>query len=261
MPAVGQLLVGPAVEQVELADRGAAEAVDHQRDPVAGLVRQVGDDGLEQLVDDRRWRGFSFARRRPGSPWMPTPISISSSPSSNSGEPLAGGVQAVSAMPMVRVTLLTFSPIRDELVEVGALLGGRADRLHHEEVAGDAAAADRVGRVLHRDVVVDEERADRDVLGLGHLLRHLEGHPVAGVVVDQQQHALGRGDAAWWSPARSPSAARRRRRPDRRRRACPCRPPSRAPARGRSRSPGRSRPCSSLGRVGPHDQVVVRART
>ena len=51
-------------------------------------------------------------RSRPGSPWMPTPISISSGPSSNSGEPLAGGVQAVSATPMVRVTSLTFVPIR-----------------------------------------------------------------------------------------------------------------------------------------------------
>ena len=43
---------------------------------------------------------------------MPTPISISSSPSSNSGDPLAGGVHDVSAMPIVRVTELTFSPIR-----------------------------------------------------------------------------------------------------------------------------------------------------
>ena len=52
----------------------------------------------------------SFSRRRPGSPWIPTPISISSSPSSNSGEPLAGGVHEVSAMPIVRVTELTRSP-------------------------------------------------------------------------------------------------------------------------------------------------------
>ena len=40
------------------------------------------------------------------------PTSISSSPSWKSGSPLAGGVQADSAMPMVRVTELTFSPIR-----------------------------------------------------------------------------------------------------------------------------------------------------
>ena len=43
---------------------------------------------------------------------MPTPTSIASPPRSNSGEPLAGGVQAVSATPMERVTELTFSPMR-----------------------------------------------------------------------------------------------------------------------------------------------------
>ena len=40
---------------------------------------------------------------------MPTPISISSSPRSNSGDPLAGGVHDVSAIPIVRVTELTRS--------------------------------------------------------------------------------------------------------------------------------------------------------
>ena len=43
---------------------------------------------------------------------MPTPISISSPPSSKSGEPLAGGVHDVNAMPIVLVTEFTFSPIR-----------------------------------------------------------------------------------------------------------------------------------------------------
>ena len=52
----------------------------------------------------------SFSRLRPGSPWIPTPISISSSPRSNSGEPLDGGVHEVRAMPIVRVTELTRSP-------------------------------------------------------------------------------------------------------------------------------------------------------
>ncbi len=52
----------------------------------------------------------SFSRRRPGSPWMPTPISISSSPISKSGEPFAGGVHEVSATPIERVTEFTRSP-------------------------------------------------------------------------------------------------------------------------------------------------------
>ena len=56
--------------------------------------------------------GAIALRSRPGSPWMPTPISISSSPSPNSGDPFAGGVQAVRATPMVRVTSFTFLPMR-----------------------------------------------------------------------------------------------------------------------------------------------------
>src|SRR5215469_16374213 len=122
----------------------------------------------------------SFSRRRPGSPWMPTPISISSSPSSNSGEPLAGGVHEVSAIPIVLVTELTLLPIRSSSSS-GAPFS-------------DAAPTDRVRRVLHRHVVVDDERADGHAVGLGHLLAHLEGHPVTGVVVDDVQHARGRGE-------------------------------------------------------------------
>jgi hypothetical protein len=52
----------------------------------------------------------------------------------------------------------------------------------------------RPGRVLDRDVVVDDQRPDGDPVGLGHLLAHLERHPVAGVVVDDVQHALRRGE-------------------------------------------------------------------
>ena len=72
-------------------------------------------------------------------------------------------------MPMVRVTELTRSPEGDQLVELRALLGGGADGLDDEEVAGHAAPPDRVGRVLHGDVVVDDDGADLDALGLGQL--------------------------------------------------------------------------------------------
>ena len=190
----------------------------------------------------------SFSRRRPGSPWMPTPISISSSPSSNSGEPFAGGVHDVSAMPIVRVTRVDAVAELDELLELRAALGRRADGLDDEEVPRDAAAADGVRRVLHRDVVVDDDRGDLDVLGLGELAPHVEAHLVAGVVVDDVQDALRAGQQLASSRTRSPTAGRRTRRPGRRRRACPCRRPSRAPARGRSRSPGRSTPCRRAGR-------------
>ena len=133
-----------------------------------------------------------MSRRRPGSPWMPTPTSISSSPISKIGVPLAGGVQQVSATPIVRTLLLTLSASLSKLVEARAFLGGRAAGLDHEEVAGHAAAADRVRAVLHRDVVVDDERLHLDAFGLGHLDGHVPAHPVALVVVDQHEDALRR---------------------------------------------------------------------
>jgi hypothetical protein len=42
------------------------------------------------------------SRRRPGSPWMPMPTSISLSGRSKVGVPAAGTVHEVSAMPMLR---------------------------------------------------------------------------------------------------------------------------------------------------------------
>ena len=51
--------------------------------------------------------GAIFSRWRPGSPWMPMPISISPSGRSKEGLPLAGTVQEVRAMPMERPAALT----------------------------------------------------------------------------------------------------------------------------------------------------------
>ena len=72
---------------------------------------------------------------------MPTPISISSSPSSKSGEPFAGGVQAVSATPIVRVTELTrLAESRRGRLQVRTLLGGRADALTTKKLRHATAA-------------------------------------------------------------------------------------------------------------------------
>jgi hypothetical protein len=51
--------------------------------------------------------GASFTRSRPGSPWMPIPISISSSPRSKVGFPAAGTMHEVNAMPMLRALAFT----------------------------------------------------------------------------------------------------------------------------------------------------------
>lgn len=53
--------------------------------------------------------GCSLTFSRPGSPWIPMPSSISSSPSSNDGSPECGTVHGVSATPIERTWRTTFS--------------------------------------------------------------------------------------------------------------------------------------------------------
>ncbi len=71
--ALRQQFVRVPVQQVQLADRGATEPVDHQRHIVAGPERQVGDDGFEQLINDLVGAGqLLSAAPRYGSPAMTT---------------------------------------------------------------------------------------------------------------------------------------------------------------------------------------------
>ena len=56
--------------------------------------------------------------------------------------------------------------------------------------AGNAAAANGVKGVLHGDVVVDDDLVDLDAFHIGHIGSHFEVHDIAGVVLDDQQHAL-----------------------------------------------------------------------
>ena len=79
----------------------------------------------------------SATRRRPGSPWMPTPISISVAPMSKVGLPAAGTVQLVSATPMERVA--RFNP----WVNAFAVMNPRA-----LQAAGESEARWRAGRPL-----------------------------------------------------------------------------------------------------------------
>ena len=89
---------------------------------------------------------------------MPTPISISFSPSWKVGLPAAGTVQLVSATPIERgggVHLLAQGLAGRE---IGACFGGGADDLLDQEGAGHAAPAGGVGRVLDGDVVIGDDR-------------------------------------------------------------------------------------------------------
>ena len=89
---------------------------------------QVLEDRLESRSTS--WSaGSSLIRSRPGSPWMPMPISISSSASVKLGSPACGTMQGVSARPIDRAFAFTRSAIVGDLVERVAALGRRSGDL------------------------------------------------------------------------------------------------------------------------------------
>src|SRR6516164_4132863 len=108
----------------------------------------------------------SLLRHRPGSPWMPTPTSISSGPSENVGLPAAGTVHGVNAIPNEPVRSFTSRP-----------------RSRKSSSAGDASPAGRPGRVGNGDVVVGHHRFHLSVAGHGQFGCHLKVHNVAFVVL------------------------------------------------------------------------------
>src|SRR3984885_4450468 len=80
-----------------------------------GNSQQLGP--LDKILEDRVEQlgaiasaGASDTLRRPGSPWMPTPISISLSANVKFGRPAAGTVHGSSATPIERVRRLTSLP-------------------------------------------------------------------------------------------------------------------------------------------------------
>ena len=103
--------------------------------------------------------GASLTRSRPGSPWMPTPISISSSARVNDGSPECGTVHGVSAMPIDRTWELTRSAIAVTAARSSPRAAARAGDLLHQHGAADAAPAGGPGGVLDGDVVVDDHGA------------------------------------------------------------------------------------------------------
>jgi dihydroxyacetone kinase-like protein len=86
-----------------------AGAAAEQRRPLKEVV-----DVCRKVNDNARSMGMALTSCTPpakGSPWMPTPISISSSPSSNVGLPAAGTEHDVSAIPMLRAFAFTSRPM------------------------------------------------------------------------------------------------------------------------------------------------------
>ena len=90
------------------------------------------------------------------------PTSISSSGRSNVGLPAAGTVHEVSAMPHAAARRVHLAGDVGDLGEAAALLGRGARDLLDQHGDADAAPADGVEAVLHRDVVVGHDRDDLD---------------------------------------------------------------------------------------------------
>ena len=133
----------------------------------------------------------SFLRDRPGSPCMPTPISISSSVSVKIGVTFSrrcAACESHSHRPGERIYSLTEL---DKLLESRSRFGGCSNRFDHKKVSGYAPTPNRIGTVLHGDIVIDKNRLDRDPLCFEHFAGHLEGHSIAAVVIDDVQNALG----------------------------------------------------------------------
>ena len=189
MPRSARNFRARVVGQVQLDQRGAAHAVDEQQRVVAGGERQVLDDRAPAAAATISSAGASLIRSRPGSPWMPTPISISSSARVKDGSPECGTVHGVRAMPMVRTWALTRSRDRGDRGQVVPAGGGRAGDLLQQDGAADPAPAGGPGGVLDGHVVVDDHAGDLDVLGGGQLGGGLEVEHIAGVVLDDVQHA------------------------------------------------------------------------
>jgi hypothetical protein len=89
--------------------------------------------------------------------------------------PAAGVVQAVSATAKEAECSLTRRP--------SSFGGGRAGHLLDDQRRGRAPAPSGPGRVLDRDVVVDQHRLDPYPFIAGEIGRHLEVQYVAGVVL------------------------------------------------------------------------------
>ena len=193
MPCAASFWCAEPVQQVQLADRGAAEAVDHERDLVAERVRQVGDDRAEQLVDDLVGADQLGAATAGLAVDADADLHLVVGRARTAASPWPAACTAVSAMPMVRVTELTFSPIRTSSSRTAPASAAAPTAFMTKKFPATPRRPTVHVESLHGDVVVDEQRPHVQALGLGQLRGHLERHLVAGVVVDQQQDALVRG--------------------------------------------------------------------
>ena len=178
------------VQHVKFHERSGAEAVDEHRHLVAlfaaDVLKQVFNDAFCKFI--RRLQLFRLSARLAVNAHAELDLVVADVENgsafrrgSAAGERKAEGANIVDDLVGYRF----------DFFEGLALFRRRAGYLVHEHRARDAASADGVEGVLHRDVVVDVDRVHFDaVLVLGEFRRIVEVHAVAGIVLDDEQHAL-----------------------------------------------------------------------
>src|SRR5205823_5268271 len=173
-------------DDVQLDERGAAEAVDHDED-VAGQ-RQVGVDRVQGDTGDLLG-GDELAAGAAGfavdaDAEFDLVVGELEAGLAGGGHGARGERHAEGAGPVVDL-----AGQRGGGGEVGAAFGGRADDLLHEHGGAGAPPTRRPGAVLHRHVVVDDHGLDPDPVVVGEFGGHLEVEHVAGVVLHDVQDA------------------------------------------------------------------------
>src|SRR6266581_434308 len=186
--ALVQQLVDPPVDHVQLGERGAAHRVDERQHALAGGEAQVLDDRPGDAVGELvgALHLDALAARLAVDADADLDLVVAQVEGGRAGG--RHGARAERQPHRADVVDHLLGQVGDA-VEVGALLGLGADELLEQHGPADSAPALGVERVLDGHVVVDGDAGDLLAAVAGQVGGHLEVHDVAGVVLDDVQHA------------------------------------------------------------------------
>ena len=176
------------VDDKQLHQRRCAGGVDHDGDLMAGIV-DVGENLVQNMIDDLVCRAERFLVRAGLAvdadadlhlvlAKLKAGLTCCRDCAGTDGD--AHGAHVVNDL--LRHAL--------DLFKLGALFCLCARDLVDKDRARYAAAADGIEAAVHGDVVVDDDLRDLDLVHLRHFTGHFEVHHVAGIVLDDHQHAL-----------------------------------------------------------------------
>src|SRR6266568_6961489 len=178
----------PPVDHVQLGERGAAHRVDEHQHALAGGEAQVLDDRPGDAVGElvAALHLDALAARLAVDADADLDLVVAQVEGGRAGG--RHGARGERQAHRADVVDHLLGQVGDA-VEVGALLGLGAGELLEQHGPADPAPALGVERVLDGHVVVDGDAGDLLAAVAGQVGGHLEVHDVAGVVLDDVQHA------------------------------------------------------------------------